>query len=208
MRWYAGIRLSVNQNSIAKISDVRTRCPWAAGSELYTHYHDTEWGVPCKRDEKLFEFLVLEGMQAGLSWLTVLKKREAFRRAFAGFNPDRVARFGAAVVARFMKNPDLIRNRLKLQSAIQNARAFIQVQNEFGSFSQYLWGYVGGKQVRHKYRAMRQVPARTELSDDLSRDLKRRGFSFVGSTICYAYLQATGVVNDHLVGCFCHSRVY
>lgn len=177
------------------------------GSALYTRYHDTEWGYPCTRDQKLFEFLVLEGMQAGLSWLTVLKKRDDFRRAFLGFRPDKVARLGPADVARFMRNPSLIRNRLKLKSAIQNARAFLKIQHEFGSFAKYLWGFVDGKQVRNKFRVVRQVPSRSALSDALSRDLKRRGFSFVGSTICYAYLQATGVVNDHLVGCFRH-RVY
>jgi DNA-3-methyladenine glycosylase I len=146
-------------------------------------------------------------MQAGLSWLTVLKKRIAFRRAFAGFDPKKVARFTEGRVSKIMRNPDIIRNRLKIRSVVQNARAFLKVQREFGSFSAYLWSFVGGKPVRHRFRTLKAVPARNELSDALSQDLKRRGFSFVGSTICYAYLQATGVVNDHLVSCF-RSRVY
>jgi DNA-3-methyladenine glycosylase I len=184
------------------------RCPWAGTDPLYQKYHDTEWGVPCKRDQKLFEFLVLEGMQAGLSWLTVLKKRAAFRRAFKGFDPRLVARFTSARLRTLMSDRSLIRNQLKLNAAVKNARAYLAVQQEYGTFTKYLWQFVGGTPVRNHYRALRQVPARTPLADALSHDLKRRGFSFVGPTICYAYLQAVGVVNDHLVACFRHSKVY
>ncbi len=183
-------------------SHLRPRCPWAGSDPLLVRYHDTEWGVPCQRDRTLFELLVLEGMQAGLSWLTVLKKRAALRAAFAHFDPRRVARFREHRVRQLMQHAGIIRNRLKIRAAVQNARAFLKVQQEFGSFSNYLWSFVGGNPVRNRFKTRRQVPLRTPLSDALSKNLRQRGFSFVGSTICYAYLQAAGLVNDHLVGCF------
>ncbi len=177
------------------------RCSWPR-TELDVSYHDREWGVPVHDDRVLFEFLILEGAQAGLSWSTILKKREHYRRAFRGFDPARVARFGPARIGQLLHNPGLVRNRLKLESAVSNARAFLAVQREFGSFDRYLWGWVNGQAVQNRRRTLKQIPARTALSDALSKDLKRRGFRFVGSTICYAFLQAVGVVNDHLVGCF------
>jgi DNA-3-methyladenine glycosylase I len=178
-----------------------TRCAWAK-SALSIAYHDTEWGVPVHDDRVLFEFLVLEGAQAGLSWETILKKREAYRRAFDGFDPERVARYSASRVARIMADPGVVRNRLKIESAVSNARAFLAVQDEFGSFDAYLWRAVPGAPLVNRPETMADVPARTAESDALSRDLRRRGFRFVGSTICYAFMQAVGLVNDHAAGCF------
>lgn len=187
--------------------DRRQRCDWCLGvSEAYTAYHDEEWGRPLRDDAGQFEFLVLESAQAGLSWSTVLHKRAAYRRAFAGFDPEKVARFNRRSVARLLGDAGIIRNRLKIQSAIGNARAFLAVREEFGSFSDYLWDFVDGSPVVNRWREMSQVPASTPLSDRVSRDLKARGFKFVGSTIVYAHLQATGLVNDHLVGCFRHAE--
>jgi DNA-3-methyladenine glycosylase I len=165
-------------------------------------YHDREWGVPVHDDRLLFEFMTLEGAQAGLSWDTILNKRQGYRRAFAGFDPAKVARFSAARRARLMDDAGIVRNRLKIESAVTNAAAFLAVQREFGSFDRYLWGFTGGKPVRGRFRTSKELPARTELSDALSRDLKRRGFRFVGTTICYAFMQAVGIVNDHVTGCF------
>jgi DNA-3-methyladenine glycosylase I len=182
----------------------KIRCAWAGSDPLYVEYHDAEWGVPVHDDRRLFEFLVLEGAQAGLSWLTILRKREAYRRAFAGFDPARVARFDARRIARLLADPGIVRNRLKVESAVANARAFLEVQAEFGSFAAYQWRFVEGRPIVNRWEEQRQVPARTALSDAISKDLKRRGFSFVGSTIVYAHLQAVGMVNDHLVGCFRH----
>ncbi len=179
----------------------KARCPWPT-DELYFRYHDTEWGEPLHNDRRLFEFVILEGAQAGLSWHTVLKKREKYRAAFDRFDPEKVARYNAATVARLMKNAGIIRNRLKIQSAIQNAKAFLRVQEEFGSFDAYIWRFVNGRPVINSWKKMKEVPARTSISDAMSRDLRRRGFNFVGSTICYAHMQATGMVNDHLVTCF------
>lgn len=179
------------------------RCPWSLGvSDAYLDYHDHEWGVPVRDDRKHFEFLMLEGAQAGLSWSTVLHKREAYREAFAGFEPAKVARFNARSVERLLANPGIIRNRLKIQSAITNARQFLAVQAEFGSFDTYIWGFVGGRPIVNRWQRQKQVPATSAESDALSRDLKSRGFKFVGSTIIYAHMQAIGLVNDHLVGCF------
>lgn len=190
------------------MDDVRVRCPWSLGvSPDYQRYHDEEWGVPVRDDRRQFEFLVLEGAQAGLSWRTVLARREGYRRAFAGFDPARVARFTPARIERLLEDPGIIRNRLKVQSAVSNAQAFLAVQAEFGSFCDYLWGFVDGRPVQNRWRRQSQVPATSALSDALSRDLKRRGFRFVGSTIIYAHLQATGLVNDHLVGCYRHAEV-
>jgi DNA-3-methyladenine glycosylase I len=179
------------------------RCPWSIGvSDAYLAYHDTEWGVPVRDDRKHFEFLMLEGAQAGLSWSTVLHKREAYRRAFAGFDPEKVARFNARSVERLLKDPGIIRNRLKVQSAVSNARHFLEVQQEFGSFDSYIWAFVDGRPKKNRWRRPKDVPVRTPESDALSADLKARGFKFVGSTIIYAHMQAIGLVNDHLVTCF------
>ncbi|NVN89181.1 MAG: DNA-3-methyladenine glycosylase I [Desulfuromonadales bacterium] len=178
------------------------RCPWAGNDPLYQAYHDLEWGVPLHDDRMLFEFLVLEGAQAGLSWITILRKRLAYREAFAGFDPSQVACFDDLKVAELLANPGIVRNRLKVASAIRNARAFLAVQEEFGSFDAYLWRFVDGQPLQNAWAAMADVPARTPLSDTLSRDLKQRGFNFIGSTICYALMQAVGVVNDHITDCF------
>jgi len=184
-----------------------SRCPWATINELQAAYHDTEWGVPVHDDRRFFEFLILEGAQAGLSWDTILKKRDNYRRAFAGFDPEKVARFGKRDVTRLMNDSGIVRNRLKIESSISNARAFLAVQKEFGSFDRYIWQFVGGKPVGNRRRSLKQVPASTPQSDAMSKDLKKRGFRFVGSTICYAFMQATGMVNDHLVTCFRHQEL-
>jgi DNA-3-methyladenine glycosylase I len=179
----------------------RTRCSWA-NTPLSIAYHDKEWGVPVHDDQVLFEFLTLEGAQAGLSWETILKKRESYRDAFAAFDPAKVARFTPARVDRLLENPGIVRNRLKVESTITNAKAFLAVQREFGSFDAYVWGLVDGTPTVNRRRAPKDVPARTPSSDLLSRDLSKRGFRFVGSTICYAFMQAVGIVNDHTVDCF------
>ncbi|MCX5789588.1 MAG: DNA-3-methyladenine glycosylase I [Elusimicrobia bacterium] len=179
------------------------RCAWAeTGGELYHRYHDDEWGLPVHDDRRHFEFLVLEGAQAGLSWLTVLKKRDAYRKAFAGFDPAKVARFDGRKIQALLRDPGIIRNRLKVRSAVKNARAFLAVQKEFGSFDAYVWPFVGGRPIRNKRKTMKDIPAVSAESDALSRDLKERGFAFVGSTIVYAHMQAVGMVNDHVVSCF------
>jgi DNA-3-methyladenine glycosylase I len=180
---------------------MKTRCAWAGTDPLYVAYHDQEWGRPVRDDRVLFEFLILEGAQAGLAWITILRKREHYRRAFDGFDPRKVARYTPARVKRLLGNPGIVRNRLKIQSAISNAKAFLAVQREFGSFAKYLWGFVDDKPVVNR-PAAGKVPASTKLSDTISKDLKRRGFRFVGTTIVYAYLQAVGVVDDHVNGCF------
>jgi DNA-3-methyladenine glycosylase I len=178
------------------------RCPWAGTEELYLRYHDREWGAPVHDDRIHFEFLILESAQAGLSWLTVLRKREAYRSAYRGFDPVRVARFTARDVERLMRDPGIVRNRAKIVSSINNAKRFLEVRKAFGSFDAYLWKWVGDKPLVGSWKTPSQVPPRTELSDAVSRDLKARGFSFVGSTIVYAHLQAVGVVNDHVRDCF------
>jgi DNA-3-methyladenine glycosylase I len=183
----------------------KPRCPWCLGSKLYICYHDEEWGVPVHDDRTLFEFLVLEGAQAGLSWSTILNKRKNYRRVFAGFDPARLARFGARDVKRLLADAGIVRNRLKIESAIVNARAFLEVRREFGSFDAYLWRFVDRRPLPGRRHGMKQVPARTPLSDAISKDLKKRGFRFVGSTILYAFMQAVGMVNDHLVKCFRHA---
>lgn len=178
------------------------RCAWAGSDPAYIAYHDLEWGAPVHDDRRLFEFLILEGAQAGLSWITILKRRDGYRRAFAGFDPAAVARFDERQQAALLADPGIIRNRLKIASAVTNARAFLDVQAEFGSFAGYLWRFVDGKPLQNAWRSMADIPSSTPLSDTLSRDLKRRGFRFVGSTICYAFMQAVGMVNDHTTNCF------
>ncbi len=187
--------------------DRNVRCAWVGDDPLMIAYHDNEWGRPLHDDRLLFEFLILDGAQAGLSWITILRKREAYRRAFDGFDPARVARYREARVERLLADAGIVRNRLKIESAIANARAFLAVREELGSFDRYLWGFVGGKPVQNRFAKIGQIPAATPLSDLVSKDLKKRGFTFVGSTIVYAFLQAAGVVNDHLVGCFRHAQV-
>lgn len=184
----------------------RQRCPWSQG-ELYDHYHDMEWGVPVHDDRALFEFLILEGAQAGLSWSTILKKRQSYREAFADFDPVIVAKFNQQKKEKLLANPGIVRNRLKVDSAIQNAQAFLAVQQEFGTFDDYIWRFVDGQPKQNAWRSLKEVPASTAESDAMSKDLKRRGFRFVGSTICYAFMQAVGMVNDHLVGCFRHREL-
>jgi DNA-3-methyladenine glycosylase I len=182
---------------------MRTRCAWAgSGDPLMIAYHDREWGVPVHDDRLLFEFLILEGAQAGLSWRTILHKRDNYRRAFHRFDPERVAGYRARDVRRLLGDPGIVRNRLKIESTIDNARAFLDVREAFGTFDAYIWQFVEGKPVRNAWKSLRQIPARTTQSDAMSKDLKKRGFRFVGSTICYAFMQATGMVNDHTVGCF------
>lgn len=183
------------------------RCPWCLGTEEYIRYHDEEWGVPVHDDRILFEFLILEGAQAGLSWLTILRKRAGYREAFAGFDPNRVARFTPARCERLRSDAGIVRNRAKIEAAVVNARAFLSVQEEFGSFDAYLWGFVNGHPVRNRWRTSRKVPARTVVSDKLAKDLGQRGFKFVGTTICYAFMQAVGLVNDHLQDCFRHGEI-
>ena len=184
-------------------SNTIRRCDWGdRGGELLIRYHDTEWGVPVYDDRKQFEFLILESAQAGLSWLTVLRKREAYREAFADFDPVEVARFGESEIEALLQNPGIIRNRLKIAAAVSNARAFLEIQREFGSFNAYIWEFVGGKPLQNRWKTMSDLPTTSPESDALSRDLKKRGFKFVGSTIVYAHMQATGMVNDHAVDCF------
>ena len=183
------------------------RCAWAGSDPLYVAYHDQEWGVPVHDDRLLFEFLILEGMQAGLSWSTILKKRENFRRAFDGFDPSRVAEYGDEKVATLLADPGIVRNRLKVAAAIRNAQNFLEIQKEFGSLDAYIWQFTGGKPIVNAYRSLREIPAHTPESDAMSKDLIRRGFKFVGSTICYAFMQAVGMVNDHVVDCFRYPQV-
>ncbi len=180
----------------------KVRCGWAGEDATYVAYHDGEWGVPIYDDQKLFEFLVLEGAQAGLSWITILRKRDAYRKAFAGFDPEKVARFNAKKIESLMQDAGIVRNRLKIESAVKNARAFLKLQDELSSFSDYQWDFVDGRPVQNRYASMKQIPARTPISDAFSKDLKKRGFSFVGSTIIYAHMQAVGMVNDHIEACF------
>jgi DNA-3-methyladenine glycosylase I len=181
--------------------ELLARCPWAESGTLEADYHDREWGVPVHDDRRFFEFLVLEGAQAGLSWTTILRKRAGYRAAFADFDPARVARFDARTLTRLLADPAIVRNRLKVESAVGNARRFLAVQEAFGSFDRYVWAFVAGRPVQNRWRSAAQVPASTAVSDALSKDLQQRGFRFVGTTIMYAFMQATGLVNDHLVAC-------
>ena len=182
------------------------RCPWSGNDPLYCAYHDEEWGVPLHDDIRLFEMLTLEGAQAGLSWITILRKREGYRSSFAGFDHRKVAAFNDDDVARLMADAGIVRNRLKISSTITNARAVLELQERHGTLDSYLWSLVGGAPIRNRWRTMGEIPATTPLSDSMSRELKRLGFRFVGSTICYAFMQATGMVNDHLTGCFCYGK--
>jgi DNA-3-methyladenine glycosylase I len=185
--------------------DEPKRCPWAKG-ELYQAYHDNEWGVPVHDDQRLFEFLILEGAQAGLSWITILKKRENYRQAFDEFDPRKIAGYDPRKIKKLLKDPGIVRNRLKVESAVKNAKAFLAVQEEFGSFDRYVWQFVGGQPILNRRASLKQIPARTAQSDAMSKDLSRRGFKFVGSTICYAFMQAVGMVNDHTKDCFRYGK--
>lgn len=184
-----------------------TRCAWAGEDPLYQRYHDREWGVPLHSDKKLFEFLSLEGMQAGLSWITVLRKREAFRQAFDGFDYNIVANYDSGKIEELINNSAIIRNKLKINAAVSNARAFLEVRREFGTFNRYIWGFVDNLPIQNTWTSLQEVPAKTLLAEELSKDLKMRGFSFVGPTIVYAHMQATGMVNDHTTDCFRHAEV-
>jgi len=180
----------------------KTRCGWASSDPLYVRYHDEEWGVPLHDDRRLFEMLVLEGAQAGLAWITILKKRENYRKAFDGFDAEKVARYSPARVARLLRDPGIVRNRLKVEGAVKSARAFLETAEEHGGFDPYIWRFVGGTPKRNAWKTLKEVPPETEESRAMSKDLRRRGFAFVGPTVCYAFMQATGMVDDHLVGCF------
>ncbi len=186
---------------------MRTRCSWAGSDPIYIKYHDTEWGVPVHDDRRLFEFLILEGAQAGLSWLTILKKRHNYTKAFDNFDPHKVAGYNTRKVKQLISNAGIIRNRLKIEAALQNARSFLAVQQEFGSFDKYIWQFVGGKTLKNNWNTVAEIPAQTATSVAMSSDLKKRSFKFVGPTICYAFMQATGLVNDHTVDCFRYNEV-
>jgi len=188
-------------------SITKRRCEWGTVSQLYIDYHDNEWGVPIHDDRTLFEFLILEGAQAGLSWETVLKKRENYRKAFSNFDPVKVSRYSDKKVEALMGNKGIIRNSLKITSAINNAKRFLEVQKEFESFETYIWQFVNGKPITNRFKSIQEIPATTKESDAMSKDLKKRGFTFVGPTICYAHMQATGMVNDHIVGCFRYKEI-
>src|SRR5690554_5707875 len=185
----------------------KIRCGWSEGSEIYKDYHDREWGVPQHDDTVLFEFIVLEGAQAGLSWITILKRREGYRKAFAAFDYEKVAQFSEAKQEELRQNPEIIRNRLKIKSAVNNAQQFIKIRKEWGTFSKYLWHFTDGKVVQNSWKTLSEVPVNTPLSDTISKDLKKRGFTFVGSTIIYSLLQAVGVVNDHILSCYRHKEL-
>ena len=184
-----------------------TRCAWCGEDPLYVAYHDEEWGVPVLDDQTLFEFLILEGAQAGLSWSTILNKRDGYRRAFDGFDPEKVARYGERKIAELLADSGIVRNRLKVRSAVSNAQAFLEVQEERGSFSDYIWSFVEGVPIQNRWRSLSEIPAKTPLAETISKDLKKRGFRFVGPTIVYAHMQATGMVNDHVVGCFRYQEI-
>ena len=183
------------------------RCAWPGDDPLYVAYHDTEWGVPLHDDRGLFEFLILEGAQAGLSWITILRKRENYRRAFDGFDPEKIARYAPKKIERLMRDSGVVRNRLKIEGAVANARAFLSVRNEFGSFDRYIWDFVGGRPIQNRWKTLKQIPATTPESDAMSKDLKARGFKFAGSTTCYAHMQGCGMVNDHVTDYFPHLEV-
>ncbi len=180
----------------------KNRCGWSTGDPLYIKYHDEEWGTPLHDDRKLFEMLILEGFQAGLSWITILRKRENFRQAFDGFDPVKIAVYSKRKINSLLKDEGIVRNRLKIESARTNAKAFLRIQKEFGSFNKYIWQFVNNKPIKNKFKSLKDIPPKTQISDNMSRDLKKRGFKFVGSTICYAFMQAAGMVNDHITECW------
>ena len=186
---------------------MRNRCKWAGSDPIYIAYHDTEWGTPLHEDRKLFEFLILEGAQAGLSWITILKKRQNYRQAFDHFNPKKIACYDSPKINRLLLNPGIIRNKLKIEAAVSNARSFLSVQKEFGSFDAYIWQFVGGRTLKNRWKTISEIPAYSDESKAMSNDLKQRGFKFVGPTICYAFMQATGMVNDHTLDCFRYKEV-
>lgn len=189
------------------MSDNNIRCEWVkGGNELYYEYHDKEWGVPVHDDQMLFEFLTLEAAQAGLSWATVLNKREGYRKAFDNFDIEKVAKYSDKKIAQLLENPDIIRNKLKVNATVTNAQRILEMQKEFGSFDAYIWGFVDGNTIQNKAKSIKDVPGKTDLSDQMSKALKKRGFKFIGTTICYAFMQATGMVNDHTVNCFCYEK--
>ncbi len=187
--------------------DGRARCVWAGSDPLYLRYHDREWGTPSRDDRHLFEMLVLEGAQAGLAWITILRKREHYRQAFDGFDPERIARWGKGKIEGLLKDPGIVRNRAKVEGTVRSARAFLDVAGEHGAFHPYIWEFVGGKPIQNRWKALKQVPAETKESRAMGKDLRKRGFTFVGPTICYAFMQAAGLVNDHVVSCFRHREV-
>jgi DNA-3-methyladenine glycosylase I len=191
---------------VSPLKATRKRCEWANGDALYEQYHDEEWGVPCFDDHKLFEFLILEGAQAGLSWITILRKRENYRRAFANFEAEKVARFNSRSIERLMSDAGIVRNRLKIEAAISNAKLFLDLQQSHTSFSHYLWGFLDGQPIENHWASLNECPATTPVSDAISKDMKKKGFRFFGSTICYAHMQAMGMVNDHTIDCFRHSE--
>ncbi|MCP5063583.1 MAG: DNA-3-methyladenine glycosylase I [Ignavibacteriae bacterium] len=194
-------------NPESKISKSTNRCEWCGTDPLYVKYHDEDWGVPVYDDRKLFEFLILEGAQAGLSWITILKKRENYKNLFDDFDVIKVSKYSEKKIAKLLENPGIIRNKLKVNSTVTNAQAFIKLQKEFGSFDKYIWQFVDGKPIVNKFKSLKEIPAKTTISDLMSKDLKKRGFKFVGSTICYAFMQATGMVNDHTTKCFRYKEV-
>ena len=205
---YDLISIAIKQEDLKNMKNHnKPRCPWCNGDPLYIQYHDEEWGVPVHDDRKLFEFLTLEGFQAGLSWLTILKKRENFRKAFDNFDYVKIAQYYEQKIASLLTDAGIIRNKLKVNAAVTNARAFIEIQNEFGSFDKYIWKFAENKPIVNRWKSIRDIPASTELSDKLSKDLKKRGFKFVGSTIVYSHMQATGMVNDHIVDCFRYGQL-
>jgi DNA-3-methyladenine glycosylase I len=201
------IRVFVAVRSAQARPNMKKRCEWCGADPLYVTYHDDEWGMPVHDDRLLFEFLILEGAQAGLSWLTILKKRENYRKAFHAFDCERIARYTAADVARLLSDAGIVRNRLKIESAVRNARGVLDIREEYGSLDAYLWRYVGGTPRQNTWTSMSELPVKTDESDRMSRDLKKRGFNFVGSTICYAFMQAVGMVNDHTTDCFRHEEI-
>ncbi|HBC85558.1 MAG TPA: DNA-3-methyladenine glycosylase I [Lentisphaeria bacterium] len=186
---------------------MKTRCPWCEGEKIYVEYHDKEWGVPVHDDKALFEKLILDGAQAGLSWLTILKKRDGYRRAFEGFDAEKIAKYSKSDINRLLADPGIVRNRLKIEAAIKNARGYLEIREEFGSFDKFMWRYVDYKPIQNSLRSLSDIKATSRESDMMSKDLKRRGFNFVGSTICYAYMQAVGMVNDHLLSCFRYKEI-
>jgi len=195
------------QHPDSSIKQPPSRCTWCGSDPLYVKYHDEEWGVPVHDNRHLFEMLILEGAQAGLSWITVLKKRENYRKAFDNFDANKISKYSEKKIEKLLENPGIIRNRLKVNSTISNAKLFLKVQKEFGSFDKYIWQFVDGKPITSKFKSMKDLPAKTEISDRMSKDLKKRGFKFVGSTICYAFMQATGMVNDHTTNCFRYAEI-